>query len=243
MKDVSKHTLDAIKKQHISPRPRSFFFLKRSTVWGLFMLSIVLGALAGAVIIFQLSNAEWELYRHLRHSVIEFLLLVVPYFWVLFLGGLTALSFYYFRRTSGGYRYRTATVVLVNIVLSMLGGTVIHVSGFSERLEVMFQDTIPFYEGVESHKQKIWMAPERGLLAGKISAVMSNGRMVLRDLKGKEWQVDAAGATWRGRLSPVMGLEIKLIGRIDGKDGFIAEEIRPWRGRGKNQRHREHPLF
>ena len=49
----------------------------------------------------------------------------------------------------------------------------------------------------------------------------------------KEWNVVVKGAIWRGRLFPVPGLEIKLIGTRTGTDSFTAREIRPWAGRRK----------
>lgn len=240
MKDISQNTLDEIKKQRIQPRPRRYFLVKRATIWALVILSIGLGSLAGAVLIFQLENAEWELYRHIGHSVFEFLLLVLPYFWILITGCLTAVSLYYFRRTSGGYRYRTASVVLISLVLSLIGASLFHLGGISERLEAVFENTLPFYEGVEGHKRKMWMTPEKGLLAGKISSVLNDHQIILTDLRGKDWQVDVEKAVWRGRMSPVKDLEIKLIGRMTGEDKFIADEIRSWHGRGKNKHHRDH---
>lgn len=236
MNDISKETLNKIKQQSIVPHSKGYFLLKRSTIWGLFCLSILLGSFASSVAIFQLTNAEWDLFQHFRHSILEFILLVIPYFWGLFLVFFTLIANYYFKRIRYGYRYRTAIVVVLSVLLSILGGWGIYATGISEHLEKVFEDSIPFYRGVEAHKRMVWMSPEKGLLAGKIMAVTREKMIRLKDLDGNIWRVDIAGTAWRGRLTPVPNLDIKLIGKRTGKDRFTADEARPWQGRGKHGR-------
>lgn len=242
MNDISKNTLLKIKYQRIIPRSRRYFLFKHSSIWVLFGISILFGSIASGVAIFQLTTAEWDLYRHLQHSLPEFVLLVMPYFWLIFLAGFSTAAYCYFRRTEGGYRYRVATVVLLSVVLSITGGTGLFAVGFSERLEAVFQETLPFYPEIADHRRKMWMRPRDGLLAGKIIEVLGKDAIRLSDLNGKKWVVDTTRATWRGRLMPTANLEIKLLGTMDGADNFSAMEIRPWQGRGKRRRmqHKDH---
>ena len=235
MNDISKDTLKKIKEQRIQPRTKNYFLLRRSTVWVLFGLSIVLGSLAASVAVFQINNAEWDLFKHYSHSVLEFILLFIPYLWILFLIGFSIVALYYFRRTESGYRYRALTSVILSVLLSVMGGFVLYKTGISERIETAFEDNIPFYRGTSFHSRMVWMAPEKGLLAGKITLVTKAGIFKLTDFNGKEWEIDAGGAVWRARLSPVPGLEIKLIGKKTDKKCFTVKEIRPWLGRKKNQ--------
>lgn len=233
MNDISKETLKKIKDQGIVPRTKGYFLLKRSTVWGLFMLSVILGSIAASVAVFQIKNTEWDLFHHYRHSILEFILLFIPYFWGLFLIFFSIVAYYYFRRTQIGYRYRAATIVALSVVLSVICGMGIYATGLPERLETVFEDTLPFYKGVTAHHRMVWMSPDKGLLAGKIIDVFEDGMILLEDLNRKEWNVAADDAIWRGRLSPAPGLEIKLIGARTGEESFNAREIRPWFGRRK----------
>ena len=132
-----------------------------------------------------------------------------------------------------GYRYRAATVVVLSVVLSVIGGIGIYATGLSERLETVFEETLPFYQGITAHHRKVWMAPDKGLLAGIIIDVTDDRMIRLKDLDGNEWDIDSTGATWRGRLSPAPGLEIKLMGTRTGEESFTAREVRPWFGRRK----------
>jgi hypothetical protein len=238
MNDISKETLRKIKENGIVPRTKSYFLLKRSTVWGLFGLSIILGSIAASVAIFQIKNAEWDLFHHYRHSFLEFFLIFIPYFWGLFLIIFSIIAYYYFRRTQSGYRYRAATVVVLSVFLSLIGGVGIYSTGLSESMESVFEDALPFYRGVTAHRRMVWMSPEKGLLAGRIIDVTKEGIIRLKDLNGKEWNIIANEATWRGRLYPSRDLEIKLLGTMTGKNSFKAREVRPWHGRKKRGENR-----
>ncbi|MBN2418448.1 MAG: hypothetical protein JXL81_03610, partial [Deltaproteobacteria bacterium] len=184
MNDISKDTLKKIKDQGIVPRTKRYFLLRRSTVWGLFVLSVILGSIAASVAIFQVRNTDWDLFQHYRHSIPEFILLFIPYFWGLFLIGFSIVAYYYFRRTKSGYRYRAATAVALSVVLSVIGGIGIYATGLSERLETVFEEKLPFYRGVTAHTRMVWTAPDKGLLAGRIKDVSEDGTILLEDLEG-----------------------------------------------------------
>ena len=240
MTDISKNTLDKIKKENVRPIPKHYFFLRRSVLWTLFGLSILLGSIASGLIIFLLTHFEWDVYHQLGHSLIGFVLLVFPYFWLIFMLGFSIFAYIFFRRTDQGYRHKTAWIVLLSILFSVLGGAMLFETELPERLESVFQQNIPFYHGLEVHRQKVWMSPNQGLLAGKIISVRSNDIILLEDLNGMRWDVYIGSALWRGRLSPVENLKIKIIGHMKGDSLFIAKEIRPWEGGRKRNRSRRY---
>jgi len=126
MADISKDILQKIKKDKLRPYPKQYFLLKRSVIWTVFGLSIFLGSIASAIAIFQLRYAEWDLYKNLSHSLTEFVFLVIPFFWLIFLLGFTGLAYYYFRRTEHGYRYGAVWIILLSIVLSIIGGGLLY---------------------------------------------------------------------------------------------------------------------
>ena len=242
MTDLSKNILQKIKKDEVRPYPKEYFLLKRSVIWTVFGLSIFLGSIASAIALFQLRYAEWDLYKHLSHSLAEFVLLVIPFFWLIFLLGFTGFAYYYFRRTEQGYRYAAVWIILLSIVLSIIGGGLLYSTGLPDRLERVFQENLPFYRELQERKQKVWMSPAQGLLAGTITKVVSEQKVEIKDLYGNNWVIDIADTIWRGRLKPVEGLKIKILGHMKEQDRFVANEIRPWkgqRGQGRN-RHLRH---
>ena len=228
MNDISKETLTTIKEQAIVPHKKRYFLFKRATVWGLFAMSVVLGSIAASAAIFQVKNTEWDLFHYFRHSVFEFVLLFIPYFWGAFIIGFSVVAYHYFRLTQSGYRYRAASVVALSVLLSVIGGAGIYHTGLSERLESAIEKTLPFYRGVCAHQRMVWMSPDKGLLAGKLNDQQNEGLIRFKDLEGNEWNVMIEGATWCGALAPEPDLERKLIGTRTGEDGFRAQEVRPW---------------
>jgi len=231
-RDIGKQVLEKIEKEQVRPYSKWRFVLRRSIMWGLFILSLILGSLASGVVIFQLTHADWDLYRTLHMGYATFLLLILPYFWLVFLFGFTGFAYFYFRKTERGYRYPTVLLVSGSILLSLLGGAFAYKVDLAARLEKVFRDNIAFYRMIQERKARIWVAPEKGLLAGEIVEVLDDGKIRLKDFKDRIWRIDVGHALWRGRLKASKGLKIKVIGRMEGKDDFVAREIRPWQGRG-----------
>ena len=231
MKDLSKNILQKIREDKISPFSKRRFLFRRSIIWTVFFLSILLGSVSSAVALFQLRYAEWDLYQHISHSLVEFILLVIPFFWLIFLLGFTVFAYYYFRRTEQGYRYGTIRIILSSIALSIIGGGFLYTTGLPERLETVFQDNVPFYRQWQERKQRVWMSPGQGLLAGKITGIISAQKIQIEDLQGNSWVIDIGNTIWRGRLRPAENLKIKILGQMKEKGQFAANEIRPWQGR------------
>ena len=230
MTDISKTILQKIKKEKIQPYSKKHFLKKKSFIWMLFGLSILLGIVASSVTIFQLKHTEWDLYKRSNYGLIEFLAMVIPYFWLIFLMVFIGIAYRYFRRTEKGYRYNTLLIITISIIISIIGGIVVYQTGFSERLETVFQENIPVYRIINRGRHRMWMSPEQGFLAGEIKEIISAQEIELIDLHGNNWTIDISNAFWRGRLRPEAGLEIKLIGKIKVKGQFAATEIRPLHG-------------
>ncbi len=231
MADISKEILQKIKKDEVRPYPKQYFLLRRSVIWTTFGLSILLGSVASAIALFQLRYAEWDLYKHLTHSPVEFVLLVIPFFWLIFLLGFTGVAYYYFRRTEQGYGYATVWIILLSIILSISCGGLLYSTGLPDKLERVFQQNLPFYRDIQERKQKVWMSPMHGLLAGRISKIISDQKIEIEDLHGNNWVIDIADTIWRGQLRPAEDLKIKILGEMKGQNRFVANEIRPWKGR------------
>jgi len=80
-----------------------------------------------------------------------------------------------------------------------------------------------------------WMKPERGLLAGIIIETgLPENNFILMDLDNNRWKIEAGKVIWKGKIAPVIGLKIKLIGKLIDDNNFKAMEIRPWqKGQGR----------
>ncbi len=231
MSNVSKKTLEKIKKEKIRPFSRHWYRAKKATIWILAGLFMILGILATGVVIFRLTHTDWDLFSRSGYGPVEFILFALPYFWLLCLIAFLTVAFMTFRRTEKGYRYRAFVIILSSTLLSVIGGGLLYQSGFSARLESAFFEKSPLYRTLNRGPHRMWTAPERGFLAGTILQIISGKEMVLVDLHGQKWRVDISGAFWRGRRLPEKNLDVKIIGEMLKDHKFVAREVRPMHGR------------
>ena len=236
MTKLSKKIIQIIDKENIQPYSKWHFLLKRSVIWIFFILSILLGAISSGVMIYQFQQTEWDLFSHYNQSILEFMMLVIPYFWIVFLIIFSMLVFYYFRKVGRGYRRNTIFVIVMSLMLSLLGGILLNQVGFSEKVEVTFEKQLPFYNSMIQRKRRLWNAPERGLLAGEIIEINSDNKLLIKDFSEKTWMVDISQAIVRGRMELQQNRRIKIIGKMTGEKSFMAVEIRVWLGRGRRMR-------
>lgn len=229
MQDLAKKILGKIKTEKIKPVSKWNFIFKKSFIWSLFGISVLLGGLAFGSILSQINNTEWELYPYISHNIFHFIFLTLPYLWILFLLIFSTLAFYYLRHTSQGYRYNTIIVISASIFIAVILGSTLFASGISEKLENNVKQNFPIYHKMMENHSKIWMMPEKGLLAGEIIQIIDLNQLKLKDLHNQNWQVDISKATWSLGLLPKEHLQIKIIGEKEDELLFLAKEIRPWR--------------
>ncbi|MCK5616558.1 hypothetical protein KAR91_82615, partial [Candidatus Pacearchaeota archaeon] len=158
MSNLSKSIIDKIKKEKVKPTPKWVFLLKYSVVWGLFVTSVIFGSIAMSIIFFQYRDATGDIYNQIGDGVVEFVLLALPYFWILLMVGFLALAYYHVRHTKAGHRYNVFAIIGLSVITSLILGSALYASGFSEKLENLFQE-IPHYERLHVGKRILWQRP------------------------------------------------------------------------------------
>jgi len=233
MDKLTDSIINKIKKEKISPAPKWIFLAKDYSIWTLFIMAIIIGGLAFAVILFLLTNNDWDIYKHLDKSFGEYLLLSLPYFWIIFLGLFSIVALYNYKYTKKGYRRSPHLIVGVNILASVIIGTVFFYAGLGLKIENIFADNFPYYRNFTQHKLNVWNNPERGLLSGVITKADNKDSFILKDFKGRMWEIQAGGAFWGRRVIFQKGERIKIIGKKKSNSIFSARQIRPWINRGR----------
>ena len=234
MKNISEEVFKKLKEENIKPRPYWHFVMKNYFIWMLFVISIILGSLAFSMILFMIRQLDWDIYRYLGESFLKTFFISLPYLWVLFLLLFVGVAYYNFLHTKRGYRFRFISIFLISLTLSTLFGTGLYYNGFSEKIENVFFEKIPYYSKMVYTCEKQWMQPRKGLLAGIIKEIeLSKNSIKLMDLNDQHWQIDTSKTIWRGKLQPLNGLQIKVIGKMVDNTHFQALEVRPWQGKGK----------
>ncbi len=228
MNNLSKKILGKIKKENIKPIPKWHFLLKRSFTWSMFIVSIILGSIAFSIILFHIQTADWDVHIKIKKNLFSFIFLLLPYFWILLMGGFTALAYYNFKHTKGSYKYGVFLKLGISLIISLIIGGIINTIGVSEKLEDSFQRN-PYYQRTNKMRERIWMNEENGLIAGEIIQVNDNNIIILRSLDNKKWIVDTNETNFKEYTDLKEELRIKIIGEKIDNTHFKAEEIRPWR--------------
>ena len=212
-KNIGKKILDMIEEKKIIPRPKWQFLLKAVLTWISGAVSLIIGALAFSVIIHILKNNDWDAYRYINDSLLQFILLTLPYFWILFLIIFIFIFHYNFKHTKKGYKYRLYIVVILSIFLSMLIGSALYAAGVGKSIDFILSDRLPVYTKFINRRQKIWTAAGEGRLGGTIINIKSEKEFELEDLEGKSWYVMFEDADIHPRVKIEVNKKIRIIGK------------------------------
>jgi hypothetical protein len=225
-----------LQEKKIKPKAKWKFLLKDYLLWGLFGLTILIGALAVSVIIFLLLDNDWQAHQYLNKSFLAYFFLSLPYIWFFILIILTGLAYFNYIHTKHGYRYNPWLIVGGSIVLSLLIGGLLFSIKLGDKIDQVLYSQLPIYKKMVVHKMDVWNQPEKGLLAGRIIKIDSKDDFIIRDFNNREWQIIGNHIEIKERVNFQVGGTIKIFGELKTSSIFQAKEIRPWRGR-EEKRH------
>lgn len=227
--DNSTSLIDKIKAEQVKPISRWRFRLKNQLIWLIFIICALFGALAFSVILFTIQQIDFNIIGHMSHSRKEFLLGLIPFFWIISLIVMLIFSIISIKNSKKGYKFNSPTLVGIGSALSILGGTLFFISGGATWLENAFAVNISQYESLQERKLKVWSMPEEGYLSGVIISA-GDTTFELEDFKGRSWTVEYKEADVVPSISIVDGEKIKMTGNMTSSKSFKADIIRPWGG-------------
>ncbi len=225
MEKISEKVLDTIKHEHLKPTARWKFILKNSLVWVFGVFSLIIGALAVAVIIFMMTTSEWQMFRDAEISAVQMLFLSLPYFWIVFLGIFIALVYFNLRHTKQGYKYKLYKIILGTILFSVLLGIFFFEAGIGQAMDDIFSKNMPAYGFIMRHRQIPWTMPEKGLLGGEIIEIRDDG-IKIEDIRGNEWDIEKDAI--EELIEFKKGMKIKMLGNTPGEGKFDPKQIKPF---------------
>lgn len=185
-KTISEQVMTRIEAAQATPKSRVYFILKNTGIWFLAILSIVLGALATASIMFRLVNAGPALRP--GNPPISEVILIIPFIWIVCVGIFGYLAYREIRSTRRGYRYEFSVVLLGLVLASLALGLVFYSAGTGFSLDRIAAQYLPFHTDLERIQRDRWMHPEDGFLVGVIREETAEG-LILTDPENIEWTV------------------------------------------------------
>jgi len=215
-----------LKQDELAPYPRWRFLLKDYVVWAAGALALACGSLAVTVMIYLVRFNDWEIRESAHKSLAEFILLTMPYFWLIFLGLFVFVLYLNLKHTKRGYRYPVWLIASASILASVIVGGLLSLTNIGERLDNVLGARAPFYDQMINRQMHFWAQPEDGRLTGVVVATSSLNGFTIIDPQGQIWEVVVLEEDpLPSFLAP--GRPINLIGRIIDEWRFQAEFIRP----------------
>jgi hypothetical protein len=195
MTELEKKVLEAIAARHLVPRPYFVFLARRSVFWLLAVISIVLGGLGVAVLLFAISDYYATGWRTLDNMPYDDLIVSIPAIWLVSIGLFTASAYYGLRNTRRGYRFRPAYIVALCLAASIGLGAMFHLFQLGRTVNGILAANFDFYLQQTAVPFDYWSRPGEGFLGGTVESVDGKRSLSLKDFHDKVWLVDISGAT------------------------------------------------
>jgi hypothetical protein len=228
MMKLSRSVINKIRKEKIRPIPRWQFITLHVLLWSAFLVAIILGAMAFSVIFKLVSGVEWEMVRRIGKGPIHGFFLVLPYLWLVILALVLYLASKLFEITKKGYRYKHIIIVLASVVISLVIGIVFHFVGIGHSIERNLQQVPPYARWSET-RDRVMVAPEKGVLVGRVIDIKPEKELMIIDFMGEKWIVDISEAIAKDDFKPEVGFPVGMLGEKVREGIFKADRIMPWR--------------
>lgn len=229
--------IEKMKQQNLKPKPKWYFTARGNLIWITFFLFMLLGAIAFSILLFSIQQLDFHLMSHMTHSKTEFVLGLIPFFWLVSLIVSLSIAMVGIRSSKKGYKFSFLNTIFFSLVFSILFGALFFIGGGAEYLEDKFSAHVEIYEGIQAKKMNTWSNPEEGYLGGTIHEV-DDYSIVLVDFNNIHWTIQMEKAKIPSVVVLEVGEQIKVIGRKTSKHEFKAEEVRPWGGFGAKRKNR-----
>jgi len=216
----------------VSPRSKLFYTTRECTVWALWLLSVLIGAFAVAVVTFVVTHHEYALYEATHENFATFMVEALPYLWLITFGVMAAVAVYNLKHTKHGYRYQLWQVFGSSLVLSLVGGSVLHLFGFGYTVDHVLGREMPMYMSEEERDTTVWNNPMEGRLLGSAVRPIEPPEvlMTFADASGNEWKLNVEELSPNERTLLGTRQKVRLIGVVSDNDNsiFYSCGVFPW---------------
>lgn len=226
-KNITQEILDKIKDT--KPKPRWQFLLKDYFIWFSACLALMISSLALAVVLYMLIYNDWDVYARISGSLLEFVFLTFPYFWLLFLGIFILITYYNFRQTKKGYKYKLSKIFLVALGFNILLGIFLYNMGVGQAIDNAIARRVPFYERFINPRFHIWSQTEEGFLGGIVRDI-NDECIIIEDIRGNLWSIKHFNTTTPSFVRLQIGQPVRIIGEKIDSENFEMHIILPMRG-------------
>jgi hypothetical protein len=229
--NLENRILEKIKHENLKPKSIWYFLIKDYSLWLAVLLSVLLASLSIAPIIFIFSNIELEYIKHVSANFYLFLLLILPYPWIILCAITTYLAQKIWSKTKNGYKFQGKYVVIISTITSLILGIILNIFAFGKVMDDQGEKAgFGFYKSMDGRKQENWFNPHEGRLIGivqNISSSTSSTTFVLFNQKNNFSEEISYDETVPGAEFIIENNKLRIIGFENSDKDFFACAIFP----------------
>lgn len=226
--------LARIERAGVRPIPKQYFSLRNVLLWILAALSVVVGGLSVASIIFRVANIPRVLPPGLTELPVPVIAKLMPVLWILLLGLFSFLAYREIRATKRGYKFELHTLLLALLLASCVFGIAFYATGVGARLDHFAGSHVPFVSRLDDTQKERWMRPERGFLIGTVTE-RSTDSFMLVDPEHRIWTVQIGSTTDTEEIQVAMRVGVRGAVSTSASTTFAACDIRSLEFTGEKQ--------
>jgi hypothetical protein len=230
--DLKSQIMNRIEKESVTPTAKWIYTARESALWGLWILTILIGSLAIAVSIFVVVSRNYALYEATHETFLTSMIEFLPYLWFAIFGFMVVFAIYNLRHTKNGYRYPLWQIFASSLVLSVAGGGVLHVAGVGYMVDHQIGIFSPQYQSQEKMEARLWQNPEKGRLLGYFIEYDKDNQTlaIFEDINGVRFDTDISELSDLSEELTEAGTKVRLLGELISNEPakFHACAVFPW---------------
>jgi len=225
--NLEEKIIQKIKDDNLKPKSIWYFLAKDYSLWAFVVLSVLLGALAIAPIIFISSNFEPGYIKHISNNQITFILSILPYPWIILCILTTYFARVAWKHTKTGYKFQGKYILIISVLTSLILAIVANLYSLGKEIDDgVGNRSFGMYKNMDTRKQENWFNPKEGRLIGAIT-VISTTSFTLFNEKNNYEEVVNFDETVPGQEFVDTANVIRVVGFEDGDKTFFACAIFP----------------
>jgi hypothetical protein len=227
MNDLGDRVMREIEQRQLKPKPLSVFLARRFVMWTLFVLAVLLGAVAVAFVIFLGSDLLTTGGKGFDEMPFDDVAVLLPALAAAAFAAFSVSAALFYRKTRRGYRIRPAVAAAAAAAMSLVAGFALHEFEIDRTLHQALAAKFPSYAAYARIPYAEWSEPQNGKLGGAAIEMLGK-ELRLRDFTGKEWIIDLSGAIITFEETPVEEGDVAVTGQVTGPNHFKADKVEPF---------------
>ncbi len=230
---IKQSVLDRLEREGITPHSRLYWLSYEYAFWAAWVLSVILGAVALAILSFTSLYIGYSLYEATHQSFLTFFLDTLPYLWLLAFGSLTLVAYFNLRNTKRGYKYPLYLVVGSSFGFSVVGAMMLHSIGAGFYLDQYMGEQLESYQSRAEFEAQMWQNPLAGRMLGAVKRLEYGDQEQVRfiDVKNEEWNITITELRPKDSELLLSGRKVRMLVATtteDVRDGMVACAVFPW---------------